>query len=78
MNIKSLEQQPITIQEYRERLKKKTCNIQELSEILGVSKDKARRLTHIEGFPKIKIGRDIRIILGKLDGFLEEHIGEIL
>lgn len=76
--MEQLEKQPITIQEYREKLKKKTCNIKELSEILGVSKDKARRLTHIEGFPKIKIGRDIRIILSKLDDFLEDHIGEIL
>lgn len=76
--MEQLEKQPITIQEYRERIKKKTCNIQELSEILGVSKDKARRITHIEGFPKIKIGRDIRIILSKLDNFLEDHIGDVL
>lgn len=76
--MEQLEKQPITIQEYRDRLQKKTCNIQELSEILGVSKDKARRLTHIEGFPKIKIGRDIRIILNKLDEWLEENIGEAL
>jgi excisionase family DNA binding protein len=76
--MEQLEHQPISIQEYRDRLKKKTCNIQELSEILGVSKDKARRITHIEGFPCIKIGRDIRIILSKLDDFLENHIGEVL
>lgn len=76
--MEQLEKQAITIQEYRERLKKKTCNIKELSEILGVSQDKARRITHIEGFPKLKIGRDIRIILSKLDEFLEEHIGECL
>ena len=42
-----LENQPITIQEYREKLKKKTCNIKELSVILGVSEAKARRITHI-------------------------------
>lgn len=76
--MEQLEKQPITIQEYRDRLQKKTCNIRELAEILGVSVDKARRITHIEGFPKIKIGRDIRIILSKLDEFLEEHIGEVL
>jgi len=73
-----LEKQPITIQEYRERLQKKTCNIKELAEILGVSVDKARRITRIEGFPKIKIGRDIRIILSKLDEWLENNIGSVL
>lgn len=76
--MEQLEKQPITIQEYREKIKKKTCNIKELSVMLGISQDKARRLTHIEGFPCIKIGRDIRIILSKLDDFLEDHIGDIL
>ena len=66
------------IQEYREKLQKKTCNITELAEILGVSKDKARRITHIEGAPVIRIGRDIRIVLSKLDDFLESNIGNIL
>lgn len=73
-----MEKQPITIQEYRDKLKKKTCNVKELSEILGVSEAKARRLTHIEGAPVIRFGRDIRIILSKLDEFIENHIGEAL
>lgn len=66
------------IQEYRERLKKKTINIKELSEVLGVSEAKARRLTHIEGFPIICIGRNRRIILSKLDAWLENNIGQCL
>ena len=70
--------QPITVQEYRERIKRKTCNTHELAEMLGVSYAKALRLTHIEDFPMIKIGRDRRIIIGKLDEFLENHIGDIL
>lgn len=76
--MEQIEHQPITIQEYRERLKKKTCNVKELAEILDISIDKARRLTHIEGFPCMRLGRDIRIILSKLDEWLEEHIGEVL
>lgn len=70
--------QHITIQEYRDKLQKKTCNIKELAEILGISESKARNLTHIEGAPVLKFGRDIRIILSKLDEFLEQHIGEVL
>lgn len=66
------------IEEYRERLKKKTCSIKELGEIMGVSEAKARRLTHIEDFPVIMIGRNRRVILSKLDEWLEEHLGECL
>lgn len=66
------------IEEYREKVKKKTINTKELAQILEVSEAKARRITHIEGAPVIKIGRDIRIILSKLDEFLEEHIGDVL
>lgn len=68
----------IDIQEYKRNLECKTCNIKELAEILKISKAKARRITHIEGAPVIKIGRDIRIILSKLDEFLENNIGNIL
>ncbi|MBC8059302.1 MAG: helix-turn-helix domain-containing protein [Clostridiaceae bacterium] len=66
------------IQEYRKSLDCKTGNTKDLAKMLGVSEAKARRITHIEGFPKIKIGRDIRIILSKLDQFLEDNIGQIL
>ena len=36
------------------------------AEMLGISEAKARRLTHIEGAPCLKVGRDIRIILSIL------------
>ena len=66
------------IEEYREKVKKKTINTKELAILLDVSEAKARRITHIQGAPVLRIGRDIRIILSKLDQFLEEHIGEVL
>ncbi|MGN1028516.1 MAG: helix-turn-helix domain-containing protein [Bacilli bacterium] len=76
--MEEMEQQPITIQEYRKKLNKLTCKIPELAEILDISVDKARRLTHIEGFPCVRVGRDIRIILSKLDEWLSENIGKVL
>lgn len=76
--MEDLEKQPITIQEYRERVKKKTCNVKELSNILDISEAKARRIAHIEGAPVLRFGRDIRFVLSKLDNFLEEHIGDVL
>ena len=66
------------IEEYREKVKKKTCSIKELADIIGVSEVKARRLTHIADFPVIMIGRNRRIILSKLDEWLENHLGECL
>lgn len=76
--MEELNNQPITIQEYREKIKKKTCDVKELAEILDISEAKARRLTHIEGFPVIKFGRNIRIILSKLDEWIEDNIGQVL
>lgn len=76
--MEEMEQQPITIQEYRKKLNKLTCKIPELAEMLDISVDKARRLTHIEGFPCVRVGRDIRIILSKLDEWLSENIGKVL
>ncbi|WP_243190632.1 helix-turn-helix domain-containing protein [Clostridium gallinarum] len=83
--MEELENRPRTMEEYREKyqdyrrtIEKKTCKIQDLAEMLDISMDKARRIARIETFPKVKIGRDTRIILSKLDEWLEEHIGEVL
>ena len=83
--MEQLENEPKTMEEYREKyqnyrktIEKKTCKIKDLAEILDISMDKARRIARIETFPKVKIGRDTRIILSKLDEWLEEHIGECL
>lgn len=76
--MEQIAEQPITIQQFREKLQRKTCSLKEFSEMLGVSYTKALQLSHIEGFPMIKIGRDRRVILSKIDEFLEAHIGECL
>ena len=74
----SSQDKSIPISEYKERIQKKTCNAKELGDIIGVSTAKARELIRIEGFPVIKIGRENRVILSKLDDWLEENIGEAL
>jgi hypothetical protein len=66
------------VQEYREKLKKKTCNLKEFAAMIGTSYAKALRISHIEGFPLLQIGRDKRVVLSKIDEWLEEHIGECL
>ena len=68
----------VDIQEYKKNLERKTCSVKEFSKMLGISYEKALRLTRIEGAPILKIGRDKRIVLSKVDDFLNEHIGECL
>lgn len=56
---------------------KKVINTKELAEMLDISIDKARQLTRAKNFPAIKVGREKKIILSKLDEWLEENIGNI-
>lgn len=56
---------------------KKVINTKELAEMLDISIDKARQLTRAKNFPAIKVGREKKIILSKLDNWLEDNIGNI-
>lgn len=56
---------------------KKVVNTKELAEMLDISIDKARQLTRAKNFPAIKVGREKKIILSKLDEWLEGNIGNI-
>lgn len=68
----------VDIKKYREDVQKKTCNIKEFAAMLDTSYAKALRISHIEGFPLLQIGRDKRVILSKIDEFIENHMGQIL
>lgn len=67
-----------TVAEYNNRLAKKTCTIKELALITDLSYAKALQLSRMKGFPVIQIGKNKRVILSKLDEFLESLIGEEL
>lgn len=67
-----------TIEEHREMIVKKTCTIKELAAMLNISEKKAREICRIEGCPIITIGRNKRVLLSKLDYFLEGLIGEVI
>lgn len=68
----------VDIKKYRVEVKRRTCTVKELAEKLDTSYAKALRLTRIEGFPCLSFGRDKRIVLSKLDEWLEDHIGQVL
>ena len=67
-----------SLEEFRAEVKRKTCSVKELAEMLGISENKAYQLTRIPGFPVIKMGRNKLILLSKLDEFLESLIGKEL
>lgn len=63
------------IEEHKRQIAKKTMSIKEFAEIEGISENKARQLSHAENFPVLVIGHQRRIIISKLDSWLETHIG---
>gem|GEM_PF-924686 len=66
------------IKEYQEKVKRRTLTIEELAEVLGTSKEKARKLTHSKGFPIIILGVSRLTVVSKLDDWLEKNIGSDL
>lgn len=56
---------------------KKVCTTKELSEMLEISIDKARQLCRAKDFPAIRVGKEYKIVLSKLDKWLEDHVGNI-
>ncbi|NEZ50204.1 helix-turn-helix domain-containing protein [Clostridium botulinum] len=66
------------IEEHRKDIAKKTITVKELAQVLGISQNKARQLTHAKGFPVIVVGRSRLIILSKLDEWIENNIGLVI
>lgn len=64
------------LEEHREMINKKTCTIKELARMLEISEKKARMIARMDGCPVIIIGRNKRVLLSKLDDFLEGLVGE--
>lgn len=54
---------------------KKLISVREFAEMYGLGVNYAYQLANAEGFPMIKTGRKINIIVDKVDAWLEENIG---
>lgn len=65
------------VEEHKKEIAKKTLTIKELAEVLQISENKARQLTHAKDFPVIVLGRTRLIVKSKLDEWLENNLGEI-
>lgn len=64
------------IKEHEKKIEQKTISVKEFSQILGCSYQKALRLVHHEKCPCFRVGtKGYRIIISKIDTFLDELIG---
>lgn len=54
-------------------MEKLTITVEEMANVVGVSRPKAYELIHKEGFPAVRIGRRIVIPIDGLKRWLEEQ-----
>lgn len=66
------------IQNHKKNIDRKTYTIRELAEVLGVSENKARQITHAKDFPVIIVGVKRLTVISKLDDWIENHLGVII
>lgn len=63
------------MKEHNELVKKRTLSIKEWAKVEGISYNQALKFTHAKNFPIIKLGRERRIVVSRLDKWFEDHIG---
>ncbi|WP_333962136.1 DNA-binding protein [Clostridium perfringens] len=63
------------MKEHNELVKKRTLSIKEWAEVEGISYNQALKFTHVKDFPIIRLGRERRVVVSRLDKWFEEHIG---
>ncbi|EJT5934310.1 DNA-binding protein [Clostridium perfringens] len=63
------------MKEHKELVKKRTLSIKEWAEVEGISYNQALKFTHVKDFPIIKLGRERRVVVSRLDKWFEDHIG---
>lgn len=56
-------------------MNKKIITVKEFAEMYGFGMNYAYQLVNAEGFPMIKTGRKINILVDKVDAWLEMNIG---
>ncbi|EOU1753623.1 MAG: DNA-binding protein [Clostridium perfringens] len=63
------------MKEHNELVKKRTLSIKEWAEVEGISYNQALKFTHAKDFPIIRLGRERRVVVSRLDKWFEDHIG---
>ncbi len=63
------------VQAHKQKIERKTISVRELANILGISYNKANSLSHRNDAPVLIIGRTRRIVISKIDLWLDNMIG---
>ena len=63
------------MKEHNELVKKRTLSIKEWAQVEGISYNQALKFTHVKDFPIIRLGRERRVVVSRLDKWFEDHIG---
>jgi len=71
-----MENNQITQKSYYTTVSKKTISVREFSQLYGLGLNKAYQIVNIEGFPCLRVGKKILVIVNKLDSWIEQHIGD--
>lgn len=64
------------VQAAKDKLEKRTLNVKELAQVLGVGETKARELCRSKGFPVLKIGNRYLIPITRFEEWLNNSIGK--
>ena len=64
------------VEEAKAKLEKRTLNVKQLAEVLGVGETKARQLCRTKGFPVLKVGNRYLIPIAQLDSWIEANVGK--
>lgn len=65
------------IEDHKKKIERKTLTVKELAQVLGISENKARQLTHSKGFPVLVLGQSRLTVISKLDEWIEDNIGQV-
>lgn len=64
------------VKEAKAKLEKRTLNVKQLAEVLGIGETKARQLCRSKGFPVLKVGNRYLIPIAQLDSWIEANVGK--
>lgn len=66
----------LSMEKEKQKDERLTIGVKEAAEILGIGRNNLYAMMQCDGFPKIKVGKNYRIIKSRLTWWLENNIGK--
>lgn len=64
------------VNEHRKNIEKKTLSVKEFAEVMGCSENAARQMCRRKDAPVVMVGNRYKVIISRIDSWLEQLIGE--